>query len=201
MLNWSGGMSLPWQSGQSGQASPEPVVRTTEPTTMSPNMSVAERNASRAVTRKSRAEGMASRQVNPGGRPARGRVRRRGQRAHGSLSARALGAAERQRIGPTRETSIFLGPTAGSPLSRRCSDEYAERAVLSVPRQAGEVGPPASPSAPAAGAGGRHGGAWPRGRLLQALARARAAAPRGLHRRRNGRLNAGHPDRRAGGAP
>ena len=36
-LNWNGGMIRPWHNGQSGQARPDPVVRTTEPITIRAN--------------------------------------------------------------------------------------------------------------------------------------------------------------------
>ena len=46
-----GGMSRPWHNGQSGHASPEPVVRTTEPITMSRNISTVVARPSREAVR------------------------------------------------------------------------------------------------------------------------------------------------------
>ena len=53
-------MTRPPHSGQSGQARPEPVARTTEPRTTSPNMENALTRASAAVNAKARDVGTSS---------------------------------------------------------------------------------------------------------------------------------------------
>ena len=116
---WNGGIRRPWHSGQSGHASPEPVERTTAPSTISPNVQSDGRSAraARRPRRSGRASFIAA-------APARAPARDVG-RAHVVARGVGIGASAPSRAPVQVERDALVGQ---------------DRRQLGVARRAGERG-------------------------------------------------------------